>query len=44
MEVIGLVIASVMFLIAFLGLIYPIIPSSFVMVIGFMVCLLGLKN
>lgn len=36
MTVIGIVVALVFFAIAFLGLIYPIIPSALFMVIGFL--------
>lgn len=35
MTVIGIIVALVFFAIAFLGLVYPIIPSALVMVIGF---------
>ena len=36
MEIIGWIIAIVMFIIAFMGLIYPIIPSALFMVGGFL--------
>ena len=36
MEVIGWIVASLLFLIAFLGLVYPIIPSALFMIGGFL--------
>lgn len=35
MEVIGIIVAIICFMIAFIGLVYPIIPSAIFMVLGF---------